>query len=715
MRLRKGSALALSLALAVPMAAVTAFATQLPAGESAETVTLDAPGWSLNHILAVVSKQTGLNLKASGDCGSDYLVVRVNHVPWPDFKLKLAWIEYGKWEGAGSSLVIERDPSLVQAQVKAENESRVEYLTAQFASRAPKPSAAFDANKFIDRLSDNSEKQYLAEWTARDPNQSAPAITPKLRTRLFFQSLSLQSRATPMGIAVARMINDLPVQALATFHIGESLVYSTQPTALQLPFPPAAMAAYKEGLAENRELQKATWARGIVPSSVADPDDPLGLFHWPTFLLPGGSFGPLIVRVFRYNGGSLSITPYWYLRDGEVDEYLDSVDINGQGSAEQNSFPSPGTMMTIQKGAVRDWQAMRNFALGTLSTSLRYKLKHPQEYDPLSLTIAPIVAAMPRSENVIVRDDGLMNQLTYGFELKKPNLVPSDLFHRYQEQGLCQVQSSRDWVAVRDFPNNFGEFNRLPRGSYAELVSSISNSGALPFASVLKFVKTLGPHLLPTIDLAGTLTSALTNRDNGLPAYIGDYQYCLFLTSLNPTQWHEAFSKKGLAVDNLTGLPLTRLMSFLLNGHNGMVSNSDYYLGKDFPMMTIYDDPTVAFAHGLPRMVLKLTKKHETAVFFNSSVSIGMNEVIDQRTIPVSEFGSYTNGSVSGATMETPDLSRLYLATQHKLTASLVFLTYNYNPISTDFITYSFHPHEYHNWHHFPASIRKKIKAGQGS
>ncbi len=704
MRLSKCSILNFPLSLAVTITVTTANGAQPVGRLSAETVTLDAPGWSLNHILAEVSKQTGLNLKATGTCASDYLVVRVNYVPWQVLKQKLAWIEYGKWISSAGGFTIERDSDLVQSQVNADLASRANYLAAQFAKLRPTTGSRFDANSFIDQSLAVAQKLRMA---TRNPKQSEPPMSPKLRTLMFNDGCFHLNKDLPMAVASKKMICNLPVHALAALAVGESVVYSTQPTRLQRPFPPAAIADYEQGLVENRELQKAVLARGIVPSTIAGPNDPLGLLHWQKFLLPDQPFGPLTIQVRRYDDGSLLITPRWYLGYDERAEYLAYIVIHSPRFSQQGKSNAP--LMKISRRTVQEWREMQSDALEPLPPHLAYKLRHPQEYDPLSLTIAPFVAALPANENLIVRDDGLMSQLNHKFDLKGPNLVPSDLFYLYQRKGLCQVQSEDDWVTVRDLPNDLGEFERLPRQAYDELVSTISDSGAIPFESVLRFVKNLGPHTLQTVHLTEMLTSALTNVDV-FSASSGGYKPQLFLASLNHTQWCAACSENGLWVGQLTGLPLKRLMSFLLDDTNDLVSEQDISL-EGQPQRSIYDDPTVAFSRGLPPLVLKIKATREPVVIFNSSVSIGMNTEIEQRVIPVPEFAYYTNGSVSGATMETPDLSRLYLGTEDKLTVTLNFLGHLYRPTSTEIVTCSLHKHEYHNWHDFPVSVRNHIES----
>ncbi len=354
------------------------FGIALLAAPATDTVTLEMMAKPVGEVVAEVARQTQLPITADVSTASRPVFIAVDKMPVKVFLERLAKITDCEWHARGASSVLTRG-NRAQAAIVAERRERARLL----------PQGIAQARAELERrsLASESRVEQRVKEILRQKSEAERNGPDEYRYHL-------DSHATYAGVLLEFLAKVSP-ETLADLTPGEPVVFSSDPNALQRPFP-YAPRALEQALANQDLLYKRLVSAGVRFNS------PQG---FATVVPPARTVpAKMLVRAEAHEG---STTLHLFILDA-------AGQLVGQSSSSFAHQRSAPPRMTLSGGnemialsaesstfvkAFREsggWASSRTRAYGggkfdaLAPLELRERMRRPTEYEPQRLIIADL-------------------------------------------------------------------------------------------------------------------------------------------------------------------------------------------------------------------------------------------------------------------------------------------------------------------------------------
>lgn len=205
----------------------------------------------LPKVLAEISEKTGENLKCGMTLANEVVIMEVKDAPLSDLMPQLAEAVCGKWAKSKDEWILSLDANRARKEDQAEIAVRkplFEKALKPYFETLDEPFGGKDADALIARMK------------ANQPGADGGF------SRAQMEALASNGARSPGGRAIGRALRSVDLTRLAAMQLGDRIVFSTHPTAAQIP-----LGASAKNLISELVKEQAIWssARAGFPSQGA--------------------------------------------------------------------------------------------------------------------------------------------------------------------------------------------------------------------------------------------------------------------------------------------------------------------------------------------------------------------------------------------------------------------------------------------------------------
>jgi hypothetical protein len=208
----------------------------------AETVTFRHRAAPVERVLAKLSEKVGLKLEAASTMRADVVVIDVKEAPVADLLRKIASVTSGEWVAEGEVQRLVPATGIRTREANDEAAQRLAQIRTAIRQRI-KPEAA-----------------------PTSPDEHAPDM-----------DVTAAFASNPSEVAINALLSGIDAQAIANLGPNERVVYSSRPTAMQMPLPSNAPQALAKMIADHNQALKTSGAANAI-------DDSPEIQNMPSFL-----------------------------------------------------------------------------------------------------------------------------------------------------------------------------------------------------------------------------------------------------------------------------------------------------------------------------------------------------------------------------------------------------------------------------------------------
>lgn len=603
----------------------------------------------LPKVLAEISEKTGENLKCGMTLANEVVIMEVKDAPLSDLMPQLAEAVCGKWTKSQDEWILSLDASRYRQEERAEIAARkplFEKALKPYIETLDEPFDGKDADALIARMKANQP--------GADGGFSRAQI----------ESLIESGARSPGGRAIGRVLRSVDLSRLAAMQLGDRIVFSTHPTAAQIP-----LGASARNLIPDLVKEQAIWssARAGFPSkgarvgllSIGDVYDQNPIVETPS---------KAILVVEQAPGyGSTSADFQLANREGKV-IYRCRAEMTVETPAGTNAPDIPKTLRWSDRTEHLFAQLRKHsnpammFMEPRVSEEFEKDLIRCEENDPNATFTSDLFFAVGRSSATnwigVPDDEYWYWNLSAG--LRSNDELPKKLYW-YDE--LKSTRNGESWSVLRPrFPaKSFRQ--RVNRKQLSLLLAAVRETRVLSLNALADYVFNTG-HTLSTMGLENFYVNLVSREPNFgqrtqlSAATLGFYGSLsarqrahlqdggsIGISQLTPTQTEWAWKTFFEASPNISMQPLSKL------GYDGAI-NAHYLLGS-----TLRLEPTEVLSLGkLPgngQISMSDTSQEELQAViegeiksYKTSTPYYLGQMIGQHTA-----SKQLNGSISGFRM----------------------------------------------------------------
>lgn len=548
-------------------------------------ITMRCPAESVAKVLSELSAKAGVTLEAQGKIGEDVLLVSVTDVPLEELEKQIADATTGEWRKDGAKLVLVRDESKAQMQLRDEQRR----LAERFAKAIEDYSGQLKKTPEFSEADAEKRLKQLAEMNERlRSNRDVGGF-----------DFDVQPGATPQERLMARIMAALDPAELAAMPGDTKYVYSNQPTRMQRPLGAAVTRALAAFVTEYAVWQK-----------VADRYKPLDADNQ---FVDFSTFGPLKGRPAKLDlfvtkwgqGLSVSLDAKVVDQQGNVLTATSaSVDAAATLPGKEDAPPALAQeqpiklsraaleIMSIRTGNVRTEQS-------GLSQEVREKLLNPEQSDPLSFGVGELLQGIAdqRSKNLVA----LLPDMAFDSYLGSGSVTPTQAEQILGSGEGLQFTYSDKWISATPRWPAFCRLGAVSRAGLGQLVRDLEKPGLGSLEPLSKFaVQT------PGTGMPNVATAYVSLLQPAVASTLDQSQWDLFrlyggLTAAQkaligkqgriPVSGLQTSARKALErmlFFNPAGVPVAMEINVPVNGED---------IGQNFE--SIFSEPTEAMPNGL--------------------------------------------------------------------------------------------------------------------
>ena len=562
-----------------------------------ETVSLTAPAAGTASVLAELSRQAGVPLLCTTQFRNDVLVLRLKDVPLKDAMDKIAETVYGDWQPEGNGFRLVRT-----SQQSARERAKIEADDLQTASAAiqKKKDAVAKMAAFND-----AEANSLIEATRK----AGIRADGDFDRNEYERQRQLASRA-PAARLIDRILAGFLPRDLIRIKDGMRVVFSTQPTRMQVALPGRAERALEDFLREQAIYSAAAKAHPRTDQQrvyysnatefeqtgenlqkvlliVTAPTQQIAGMRWSVELKLVGPKGRYLTSIT----GDLGASDANAMMPPKPDPKEATFDFR----------PSPTTASVLKFArAMMGTQGM--VSMGKMNADSIQVLSHPEKVEPLSLGCSELLiqGAEARGKNLVaVPSDEMAATCLWSLAASdKPTwtMVRSGFTMAdgefYEDDGWITVRA-KDSLKAREF--------RVDRQALGKLLQSIVAKGRLALDDAVAFAMGSPRDEMDIITMMHTSLISGEQTLNGLQ----DFDALRIYGGMNAVQKQNANSTTPMTIGVLTPVQRQALVRMVYQSSRGMTASYDAALSPDDAQEGIYwgstsGEPTEALPDGLP-------------------------------------------------------------------------------------------------------------------
>ncbi len=564
--------------------------------------TAGEPAWKA---VAELGKAAGIPMEAPLPLGADTVVIKVKDAVLKDVMDRLARATTGRWETSNDKLILVRDDLTAASEKKAE----LATLSEAFRKGIQRQAEVFLKTPTFDAVAAENLLKEIADLSKNLQNLNDPAAE-----KLFAKQQELQS-ASPIGRAMAQCLLSLDPGQLAQLPPNLRIVFATDPTLMQRPLGDGAYKAL-----QSFGNDYATW------TSIAKrmPPDENGYF---TFGAELGSdplkFRPakLLLTVYKWDGSTglnadLTVVDE---KGGYISQLSSSITPEPAPieppKGDPNKTEQPITISDDAKllGSLArgvGYSAVNSQGIQALPAALQEKLLNPEQSDPMSIAVGPLVIAVAdgaQKQLIAVLPDEAFTVANFA-----SGNTPSAIRRVFEDQGSLRFEETDGWMIARPQRPNESRETQMNRATLGTFIRKIAQSGR-PSLDELAAYALKNPHL--DSQSLGLYYIMLLFPDALSGANFNDWDVLRFYGVLSPDQKQSLLSGQGLNLGTIGQEAQRRLTTLVFYKTAMGISLDMQNQDLDYAFGNIASEPTQVLPNGLPGSgILKMTKTSEQAV-----------------------------------------------------------------------------------------------------
>jgi len=427
-------------------------------------IDFEPPAARVEVLLPQLAKQVGHVLIATPELQDDVLVVSARQASPAELLDKIADALEATWDKRGASWSLLRSAE----QRKARRE-RTERDTLAWISRAV--SGYGQAGERLPTF-DEREAAAIAQ-AAMLVNPGEPGPSFHLENRLPYQR------------AAEELVRCLPPSQLASLPLGQRVVFSTKPNAMQRALPEAGAKI----LATLRD-QMGLLATALARQPQFDKDSAnLWPFYW--MVLPHGRQLDDVLLVVRRDPGQLSLKPVFVDQRGfDLAPGMTTLSLTRYDLSAKPRQDVPDDVVELSPDS-KAWVRLYNTPYGALdfNADLGPRIRRCATDDPLGIVFDDGARAMRRATGksvVLAPADSAFVALAIALRQSKLTVRSFDHLMRLAKM---EVEESQGWiVAKQPFPDEVA-YERVDRKALEALAKALDRDGAVTLAQAAAFAR----------------------------------------------------------------------------------------------------------------------------------------------------------------------------------------------------------------------------------
>lgn len=625
-------------------------AATLILGQSGPTVSFAADSVTVGALVKALAKQSGERLDATMAISAEPIVVDFRARSLTEIKGRLAENIGAVWIDQGGVSTLSRPAALVTEQARQERRQMADFLTALFDKRLEKfqRAGAFtraDADKLVDRyrLVDMKAKDLMAE-----------------ESRI--------AQDNPIVRCAVKVLRSVDPTKLVQMRLGQRMVFSDVPTAVQVPLTAKGREAFTDLRKEIAVMEEAKKALG-------NPQKKLINFADHPVTGPAKTtdpYGKALLAIQRYGPLDFTYSLVLVAKDGRrlaqgsgyVPELRTRWDIQ---------VPKEGTPLEIPEDAVAMGQLeMRGGGVSSASstrvelgngkfvwasfwvpfaeanqddpaTRVRAKLIEPVANDPLGVIAGSVlrkIAARRKQSLIASLGDRTLRELArqyagQGVETEEGfwTVLRQDSIEESQRVPLANVSEEAGWIDVRPLFPVDARATRFDRKALRELIAEFRKEGALTMAAATRYGR--------VIRRVGLDYIYAVNADPAVgPSEVGSVfsPAMPFLIDLSPQQWTR-FETDAIVVSQLSAGQREEVrrwvyesLTYAFRDRAERTSRNPMQLGQ----LPLALEPTELYPNGLPAALrVKVDRTERPRILTQST--LGLRYTMDPASLGMLE------------------------------------------------------------------------------
>jgi len=553
-------------------------------------ISVEIPASRAKVAIPALGKAAGLTMEAAANLADEVFVISAKDASIDDIMKRVAKAEAGSWKHEDGQYILTRDHSVTVVQERKELADRAKLVTDAIAklNGSVEKEGKFD-QAAAQALADEAKKTFDQFTPGQPPPEPTMRVTPD---------------KTPVGRAVSRLLNGIDPAKLAEIGANQRVVFSTNPTPVQLSFGNGAENAFTE-LVQEQQLYTQAYNGGQdqggnvrtiningLTNPRMGPGDPrlgigLGLMvverrfgnilriqiltadpHLET--ITSGSFALVLSRPQTPASGTAGDPPIKLSADAqELAKAIYQADesagpgAGGQRSIAVSSSGGPGG----PGGGFSFSFVSNNVSNVKISPELRAKILNPEKYEPLAYIPGEAMLALGRAEGknlVALLPDYCFGSLTRQFGT---DVTASALLASLAPTHSLAAAQEDSWIVVSPGLPATGRAETVDRPALGVLLRALDKNGQFSLDDLCNFAvaQTKVPGLTD-IDFTYARLINTTAADADMsPLATGSYSLFRFYGTLTSGQGEVAASGRPLAFMNLSPDQLSLISDMLYN------------------------------------------------------------------------------------------------------------------------------------------------------
>lgn len=488
---------------------IVGFGALAAAQDLSQKVSVDIPASRASVALKALSDATGVHFEPAANLKDEVFVIHATDVTIQQIMDRIAQAESGRWSLQSGMYLLVRESSTSVAQERAELKARAKSIQQAIdkLTAGVKKHPNFD-EATAQKLTDETRK--FSEQISKGSGATGPV---KMQADL---------DTTPTARAMAAILSSIDVNRLAQIAPNQRVVFSTNPTMMQIGLGGAGANAFQRFVNEQ-----STYSRVYNQGQASDGRSTVFSFNGlssPNMGRGNASrgLGVGLAVVQRRFGNDLSVeilaadpdyeticsgsynldVPDLQPKDVKAADQEKPLEISAEAKEMAKALNPSAGEGTSEKAVVMVSSVSIGLGSGgnffvasddrggaqiKLSPGLRAKVLDPMKYDPLSFVPGQAVAALgkARGENLVaLLPDTCFGSMTRQFAT---DVTPSQLLSTLESMHGLTAEEGDGWMVISPMSPYTARVNKVDRSAVASLLREMDQDKTLRLDSVAGF------------------------------------------------------------------------------------------------------------------------------------------------------------------------------------------------------------------------------------
>lgn len=476
-----------SLLISIILAAAAANAQEAP-DFGGKKVTFQSKAMQVSAVLEDLARVAEVPISGSPSLAREFVYVSVKDASLKELLSRLSDICSGEWKQTSQGWTLSRSGSKALADEKAEVAAKLKILQAALEKSTKSASDALTSEKV------ESAFQRIEELQKKMQDK------PRGDDTLYRESAKL-AKLSPVERARARLVQCIDLSAIAAMKGGDRLVFSSNPTRMQL-----RMTGRVSEILRQFSQEYAIWNEVALRRPVSDEGDSWMPYNDMNYRMPikyppakaiyicsmGMNFGrsvPQLTLIIYDTRGKVIMQSNGL---SDYDEEDDPFNAMKSAPAVENDQPAEFGKLTNELVSLITRFSSSRPDVG-LSSEWLERLLDPVKFDPLSLTATEVLdhISKVKQQNIVAVVPDSMYLPMFAVSGSKP--TTSVLLHMMRTVNRLNIDEKDGWMTIRPkFPVQ-ARLSRSDRALSKKIIRSIMETGRLSIEEIAEYAAVSEP------------------------------------------------------------------------------------------------------------------------------------------------------------------------------------------------------------------------------